>query len=258
MDIPENKSLIFSAWGKLLRAYIISFALSFATGIVLVHVFAMAPQTLFELSTQRISYAMPFFDMGSHFGVDRSVLLFIWNSVGALMTISFIYSAALLNPHHICSFPHGVRKILCGKTRMKLLCLLPGCLKIKEESLRRLYIWLMVPFLGIILLGIESGLSVSTTTFIFGSYSTGIISILPHGIIEIPAITLAGAVTFSAHILVKGKAQQTASHSLFAQVETYRTQIPISKIACIVICFLLLAGFIEAHVTSTIMDTLLN
>jgi hypothetical protein len=258
MDTKEKKILIFTAWKKLLCAYIISFVLSFALGIILVHIFSLEPETLFEISTKRISYTMPFFDMGAQVGIDSSILLFIWNSIGALITISFIYTAALLNPQNILLFPHTLRKLFCGKTRMKLFCLLPGCLKIKEESLRRLYIWLMIPFLGIILLGIESGLSVSTTAYFFGSYVTGIISLLPHGIVEIPAITLAGAVTFSAHLLIKENAQQTVSSKIFNQVETYRNQIPITKIALIVICFLLLAGLIEAHITQRLLGDMLT
>ncbi len=86
---------------------------------------------------------------------------------------------------------------------MKALCYLPGCLRIEEESIRRLYVWLSIPLLGIILLGAECGFIVSTAAYITGSYFIGFVAFLPHGIIEIPAITLAGAVAFSAHILMK-------------------------------------------------------
>ena len=73
---------------------------------------------------------------------------------------------------------------------MKLLCHLPGCSKIEVESLRRLYVWLLVPLLGIVLLGLESGLQVATAGEIIGSLSAAVISLLPHGLIEAFRATL--------------------------------------------------------------------
>jgi hypothetical protein len=258
MEILKFKSRIFIAWRRLLCAYIISFVFSFISGIVLIHLFSFTPEALFEISTKRISYTMPFFDLGYQIGIDSSLLLFIWNSLSALITISFLYTAALFNPNNINLSPQGLRKIFCGTRRMKLLCLLPGCLKIKEEAIRRLYIWLMIPLLGIILLGIESGLSVSTSATIFGSYTTGIISLLPHGLIEIPAITLAGAITFSAHLLVKENVYEDMSDKIFTKLETFKKALPIPKIGFAVIFFLLIAGLIEAHFTQKIIALMLR
>lgn len=141
---------------------------------------------------------------------------------------------------------------------MKLLCFLPGCLKIEEESLRRLYVWLMIPWLGMILLGIESGLTVSTSTYLFGSYFIGFISLIPHGIIEIPTIAFAGAVTFSAHILIKEKARQNVTVKIFESVERYRNEVPLQKIILIVVFCLFIAGLVEGHITEKILDTLVK
>ena len=174
------------------------------------------------------------------------------------MTISFIYTVALLNPHKIDFFPKGIRKLFCGKTKMKLLCFLPGCMKIEEESLRRAYVWLMVPLLGMILLGIESGLSAATASYIFDSYSIGLISMLPHGIIEIPTISLAGAVTFSAHLLVKEKMKSGITAKIFSKIEAYRQNIPIQTIAFSVICCLFIAGLVEAHITQKIIANMVQ
>jgi uncharacterized membrane protein SpoIIM required for sporulation len=136
---------------------------------------------------------------------------------------------------------------------MKLLCFLPGCMKIEQEPLRRLYVWLMVPFIGIILLGIETGLSLSTTQTIFGSYLTGITSLVPHGIIEIPAIAMAGAVTFSGHLVIKPKISNNPIPKIFQELKSHRQGMPITKVALAVIFCLLLAGVIEAHVTQALI-----
>jgi uncharacterized membrane protein SpoIIM required for sporulation len=141
---------------------------------------------------------------------------------------------------------------------MKLLCFLPGCSKIEEEPLRRLYVWLMVPYIGMILLGFETGLSTSTAKNLFGSYLTGIVSLLPHGIIEIPAIALAGAVTFSAHLLIKPKVAGNMVATVFQDVDAYRNELPIKKISLSVILCLFFAGLVEAHFTQALIDRLIG
>ena len=254
----ENTYFLLNAWKRLLIAYVISFAASVLAAHVLVQFLLIKPETIFEISTKRLSYAIPFFDVGSKMGIDSGILLFIWNSAGALATISFIYTVTLLNPRNVTLFPHRIRKLFCGKTKMKILCFLPGCIKIEEEALRRAYVWLMVPFLSMILLGIESGLSASTASYIFDSYFIGLISMLPHGIIEIPTISLAGAVTFSAHLLLKEKVPSCMTAEIFSKIEAYRKNIPIQTIAFFVICCLFLAGLVEAHITEKIIANMVQ
>ena len=41
-----------------------------------------------------------------------------------------------------------------------------------------------VALLGILLLGVESGLQVSTATHLFGSFRTAVIALLPHGLVD--------------------------------------------------------------------------
>jgi hypothetical protein len=247
------RSLLFSAWKKLILAYLISFIISLVVGAMLVKIVHIRPEKLFELSSKRLSYALPVFDLGSQHGIDMGALLFVWNTIGALITLSFIHMAALFNPDHIGSLPQGLRTIFCGASPMKLLCYLPGCARIEAEPLRRLYVWLMVPLLGIMLLGIESGLQVSTATYLFGSFFSAFVSLLPHGMIEIPCLALAGAVPYSANLLVDQHAQGNQPCMVFQQIETHRKNLPIMKIAMLVTGGLLLAGLIEAHLTPLFM-----
>ena len=249
--------MFYSAWARLIFAYLISFALSFAVGIFFIIILRISPETIFEFSTKRLSYVFPVFETGAELGIDAGILLFVWNILGSLATISFLYTAPLFNPHNISLFPQCIRKVFCGRKKMKILCFLPGCMKIKEESLRRLYVWLMIPWLGMILLGIESGLTVSTSTYIFGSYFIGFVSLIPHGIIEIPTLSFAGAVTFSAHLLIKEKIRENMIGEIFEKVESYKNEVPLRKIILIVILCLLIAGLVEGHITQKILDTLL-
>jgi len=256
--LKKTRSLFYSAWARLIFTYFIAFAFSFAAGIFLIRILKIAPETLFEISTKRLSYAFPVFQTGSKVGVDEGILLFLWNTFACLVTISFLYTASFFNPQNISSFPQNIRKIFCGGNKMKILCFLPGCLKIEEESLRRLYVWLMIPWLGMILLGIESGLTASTSAYIFGSYLIGFISLIPHGIIEIPTIAFAGAVTFSVHLLVKETAVRNIPDKIFEEVEKFKNKVPLKTIIPIIIFCLLIAGLIEGHITQNILDALLE
>lgn len=251
----SHKSLFYSAWRRLLAAYLLSFGLSFLGGIFFIEIFRVAPETLFEISTKRLSYAVTLFDAGTNLGLDFGIVLFAWNGLGALATISMLYAAPLFNPHKLSLFPQGIRRVFCGTRKMKLLCFLPGCLIIEQESHRRLYVWLMVPWLGMILLGVESGLAVSTSAHLFGSYFMGIISLVPHGIVEIPAISFAGAVTFAAHLLVREKAGGDREDEVFADVENYKRSVSLQKCVPAVLLFLLIAGLIEGHVTQGILGS---
>ena len=241
-----------------MTAFAVSFAISLLAGIALINLFDLNPEKIFEISTKRISIASSFLDKGLNLGIDKGILIFAWNSLSSLAIISFVYTASLLNPHKVSIFPRLIRKILCGEKRMKLLCYLPGCLKIEEESVRRLYVWLMIPLLGIILLGAECGFIVSTAAYITGSYFIGLVALMPHGIIEIPAITMAGAVAFSAHILIKEDAHAEVPDAVFDKVRIYRDGMPIRIIAISVIFCLLIAGLIEAHLTERIVENLLS
>ena len=241
--------LLYAAWKRLVLAYLISLICGMAAGSALLNFAHVPPGALFELSTKRLSYAMPVMEAGAAAGIDGGILLFLWNCAGALATISFIYLAGLFNPLKISMRPRVLRKLFCHPAPMKLLCFLPGCLKIEAESLRRLYVWLMVPMIGVILLGTETGLSASTSKLIFGSFQVGILSLAPHGIIEIPAFALAGAVAYSGHLWVKSREPGNQIGRIFGDLETYRRTLPIKKIALCVTGGLLIAAMIEAHLT---------
>lgn len=240
---------LYSAWKQLIAAYLLAFGISFAAGTLLVTIAQVPPERLYEMSTKRLAYALPVFDAGVRHGLDMGFLLFVWNSVGALITLSFVYTADWFNPNHLGSPPQALRKLFGGQKRMKLFCHLPGCSTIAAESLRRLYVWLMIPLLGMLLLGIESGLQVATATHIFGSFFSAILAMLPHGLVEIPTLAVAGSVTFSAHLLVKELARHNHIKLVFDRIERHRKALPFMTIVLLTIGGLLLAGLIEAHVT---------
>jgi uncharacterized membrane protein SpoIIM required for sporulation len=252
----ENKNFFYPAWIKLIKAYLVSFFISLVAGFSLIYGLKVAPEKLLALSTQRLAAAGAVIEKGLQLGIDSGLLLFVWNVSGALATLSFIYTASLINPLNVDRFPRLLRKALCGQKPMKALCFLPGCAKMSDEPLRRLYVWLMVPLLGTLLLGVECGLIVSAVTFISGSFAVGIVSLLPHGIIEIPAFALAGAIPFSAHLLVKNFAGDTAAERVFDQVQAHRRQLPVRNIIWVVVLCLFIAGLIEAHITPFLMDHL--
>jgi uncharacterized membrane protein SpoIIM required for sporulation len=237
----------------LILAYVISFAGGMAAGQVLLRFVHLTPDTLFEMSTKRLSYALPVMEAGARAGIDGGILLFLWNCAAALATISFIYSAALFNPLKTARRPQVLRKLFCSPTPMKLLCFLPGCLRLETESLRRLYVWLMIPLMGMMLLGVETGLSASAAQRIFGSMHVGILSLAPHGIIEIPSFALAGAVAYSCHLRIRLQAPGARIDQVFAELEAHESALPIRKISMWVVIGLLIAATVEAHLTPILM-----
>lgn len=251
-----GQNVLFVAWKKLIIAYLIAFAAGMAVGQILLNFTHIAPETLFDLSTKRLSYALPVMEAGAKTGVDGGILLYLWNCTAALATISFIYSATLFNPLKVAHRPRVLRKLFCSSPPMKLLCLLPGCLKIESEPLRRLYVWLMIPLIGMILLGTETGLSTSTAKLIFGSFHTGLLSLMPHGIIEIPTFALAGAVAYSGHLRIKPQAPGSQIETVFGNVEAHKRSLPIKKIVLCVIGGLLIAAMVEAHLTPMLVAML--
>ncbi|MEZ4577430.1 MAG: hypothetical protein R2861_04265 [Desulfobacterales bacterium] len=80
MTHNETKNLVFQAWGKLIRAYLVSFAASLAAGYVLIEWIALNPQKIFDLTTKRLVAAGAIFEKGLAFGIDPALLLFVWNS----------------------------------------------------------------------------------------------------------------------------------------------------------------------------------
>ncbi|MEN8198909.1 MAG: stage II sporulation protein M [Thermodesulfobacteriota bacterium] len=243
-------------WLRLIAAYLASFVLSFVGGSILITFLKVAPETVFEVSTKRLSLAFPIMQSAASLGLDEGIVLFAWNSLGALITTSFLYSGALFNPKTISHSPQSLRKIFSGSRRMKLLCFLPGCRSFEAEPLRRLYVWLLIPWLGMILLGLESGLIVSTSASIFGSLAIGLFSLIPHGIVEIPAFAFAGTLSFSAHLLIKRRAWGEEAGDIFPHLESYTKSIPLLKVLLIVFGGLLLAGVLEAHLTPQIIAAL--
>jgi uncharacterized membrane protein SpoIIM required for sporulation len=112
----------------------------------------------------------------------------------------------------------------------------------------------MVPLLSMILLGLEGGLSLSTAQHIFGSYRVGLIAVTPHGIVEIPAIALAGALTYSAHLAIQEAAWFRQTEAVFGMLADYRKALPVRGVALMVAGLLLLAGLIEAHITDRLIE----
>jgi len=252
----EDSALFLRAWKRLIIAWLTAFAASLIVGFCLIYGFRIAPEKLLALSTQRLAVAGAAIAKGLQLGIDSGLLLFVWNISGALATVSFMYTASLINPRNIDRFPRLLRKSLCGHKPMKALCYLPGCAKMNDEPLRRLYVWLMVPLLGTLLLGVECGLIVSAVTRISGSFAVGIVSLLPHGIIEIPAFALAGAIPFSAHLLVKHTAGNQTTEAVFDQMQAYRSRLPVRNMVWVVVLCLCIAGWIEGHITPLLLDYL--
>ncbi len=249
-------SLLKKAWFNLIVFFSGAFLVSFILGVILIEYCDILPETIFFASSKRLSFVVPFIESGMWLGLDQGLSLFVWNIMGALASISFLLLVDLFDPDKRTAFPQIIRYLFCGTGKMRLLCYLPGCQSIESENVRRAYVWLMIPLLAMILLGIEAGFMVSAGKAFFGAYHMSAISLLPHGIIEIPVFALAGAVTYGAHLQLKNAKAQSDITIIFVQLAEYRRSVPILKLVICVMVGLFIAGMIEAHVTPKVMSTL--
>lgn len=245
--------LFYTAWKKLIAAYLVTTMAGFGVGTLLVESGLVRPEILFGASTQRIASVVPLFEAGARAGIDLGVLLFVWNLLAALAALSFVYTAGLFNPDQMQTPPRRIRAIFCGTRKMKLLCYLPGCPAIGEESLRRVFVWTLIPLLGLLLLGIESGLQIAVITMRSGSFLAAVAAFLPHGVVEIPAFALAGAVSYAGHLMIQKSVLSDPPAMVFEQLDTYRRKFPASRIIVAAVAGLLLSGAIEAHITPVLM-----
>ncbi|MCP3874399.1 MAG: hypothetical protein GY699_14750, partial [Desulfobacteraceae bacterium] len=92
-----------------MKAYLAAFVTSLAMGMALIYLLDIDPMKLFSISTKRLSYVNPIFELGSTMGINLGVLLFLWNATAALITISFLHTGFLFNPNKINEFPKGIR-----------------------------------------------------------------------------------------------------------------------------------------------------
>ena len=60
-----TQPLLFVAWKKLIGAYVLSLAIGFLAGVLLVEIGNIKPESIYVLSTKRLSYALPVLDMGA-------------------------------------------------------------------------------------------------------------------------------------------------------------------------------------------------
>ena len=74
MTHNETKRLVLQAWGKLIRAYLFSFAASLATGYILIEWASINPEKIFDITTRRLSAAGAIFEKSLAFGIDPAIL----------------------------------------------------------------------------------------------------------------------------------------------------------------------------------------
>ncbi len=250
---PDMKKFYFYAWKRLVVTYLLTAGGCFFIGRALLESGIISAESLFELSTKRISSVAAFFSVGGERGIDPGIIIFFWNLGGAYLSISLLFFALLFNPEKKGDSPRWLRAVFCGNHRMKMLCYLPGCRNYSEESLRRLYVWLMIPFLGMMLLGVESGFMLATSGEGLVPFLRSIFHFIPHGLIEIPAFAMAGAVTYSGHLLLKKTMADSDERAVFLAVKEYVSSFPLMSLCFSIAVLLFFAAMIEAHLTHKIV-----
>lgn len=255
-EMACEKSILLTGWKQLLKMYLAALSSGIALGFFLIKLLHVPPELVFQLSSGRVSHVVTVFDAGMRLGIDQGVLIFTWNVLAALVSMGFFFCFHLFDPLKYQNPPRFLRKIIRGQKPMTLLCYLPGCRTIDSENIRRLYVWLMIPLLGVLMLGLESGMLMTVGSDSLKDLFFSFLTFLPHGIIEIPAFTLAGAVTYAGHLLVKEEVRKLGEGEIFLRLNRYQQSLQPLLIASVVTVMLFGAAMIEAHVTTRLAQYL--
>ncbi|MFC1789070.1 stage II sporulation protein M [Thermodesulfobacteriota bacterium] len=141
------------------------------------------------------------------------------------------------------------------KYLFRLLGPITGFRHFQNRSLIVLTLWLhLTPLFAVALLGIELGAVTAAAQILWGSFLLFAATIIPHGLLELPAICLAAALPFGTYRFVRDTAQKGAVEDVFRDVRVViRSQQTRRKLGYIT-CLLLAAGIVESRLTPFVAE----
>jgi hypothetical protein len=244
------------AWGRLL---IVLAAVWVAAYLLFLGIFSVTPlnaEGVLHVASGGVrNVSLPIVEAGMKRGVPMGLMLFAVNFSVSVVFILLLVASPLLDPEAKEKFPSYLRKMVTRNTAMDkplfwLLGFLPSFRELGHEDLRAVTVWLNVaPAAAMIILGIELGAVTAAVQKLSGSLLYSGAMLLPHCVVELPALCLAGSLPFGAYRSLREQARNGAVTEFFAAVrEMIRLRGTRLRIALVPV-LLLLAGVIESEIT---------
>jgi hypothetical protein len=244
------------AWGRLLLILMISWVAAYPLILGLIFVAAADPGDVLGIATGGVRHvSIPIVEAGVERGVPVGLMFFVVNFSVSIVFILLLLASPLLDPTAKDRFPSLLRRMLTRTTTMDrplfwVLGFLPSFKNLGDENLRPVTVWLNVaPAAAMIVLGIELGAVTAAVHLRDGDLLWAVALLLPHCVVELPALCLAGSLPFGAYRSLRELARDGAVAEFFEAirsiVRTHQTRI---RIVCVP-CLLLVAGIIESKIT---------
>ncbi len=251
---------VVQAWKWLLAHMTIAASLSyFATVIAVLTDFAQ-PASILSTATYGIRHVgIPIMKEGMVLGVDEGVMIFFCNLSVALLILSIVCWARLLNPNTGEGRFSFLRHRLQKDSTAEHLTFIPYFARIQSKQLRlTAFILLCVPYLATITLGLITGALLGSAHMLSSSSAIAFAYIMPHGIPEIAALLLACSIPVAIWSVIQPPITSQNPDKAFRRINRIATSQELQSDIKMIINLLLIAGLTEAHITYRVVQIFHN
>jgi|GEM_PF-3912477 len=244
---------LFQAWVFQLAILWIFFGLGLLIAWALVHFAGIRPDRIFAFSTAGIHYvARPIMDTGATLGVNPALVLMGLNLVATAALASPLWYTPLFDPRRMHLFPSGLRRVIIHDPTLVAFRPFPGFRAIPDPELRPIFAWLyFLPLFPVGVLGTIIGMATASACIVFRSIPLVAGYLLPHGMLEIPAILLGGALPVGAYFAVHNTLRQGRTDVVFSILAERRKFLSVCRILTLIVLLLGTAAAIEAYFTES-------
>jgi hypothetical protein len=247
------------AWGRLMLMLAVSWVASYLLILGLIKTAAVSPDAVLNVATGGVRHvSIPIVEAGVEKGVPVGMMFFAVNFSVSMVFILLLVASPLLDPGARDEFPSLIRRILTRKSSLDkplfwVLGFLPSFRNLGNEELQPVTVWLNVaPAAAMTVLGIELGAVTAAVQIRFGSLLFAVALLVPHCVLELPALCLAGSLPFGAYRSLRDDAANGSIEIFFDNVRTIiqssKTRVRIALVPCL----LLVAGVVEHQVTPVV------
>ena len=244
------------AWARLIVMLVVAMVFAYALFWGLAAAGLINPESALKAASVGVrNVSLPLVHAGAERGIDPSIVIFGVNSVAAAVMAMLLFAAPLIDPNVKSGFPRLVRGLLTkedpiDRAMFRLLRAAPSFRAVGVKELRPLYVWLrLIPPCVMVALGFEIGTIWAAAAEILQSFRVSTATLMPHGLFEIPALALAGALPYGAYRAVRGDMEAGRSAEVFAAIRrAIRSRAVWGRVAGVVV-LLIVAAWVEIHVT---------
>ncbi len=258
MKRPSYYLIIFRGWRYLMARLLLSAVLSYVLILWLTEIGVLSPARTPETTTAGIRYVgRPLLEYGMRLGIDEALIIFLSNSLVAMLIVSALSLTAHGVPGKLSArFPFFV-KATWKRPHADVLRLLPGCRDISDPRLRLTYFCLFVtPMLSMIFFGVMIGSVLASGQYVFGSLVAVLALIVPHGVFEVPMIVLAAAIPFSGYLLVQKGVASGRPNGVIREINRFKSSFQLQVCLLVVFSFLWVSAVVESIFTQQVANWL--